>query len=293
MHRLLIAALAAIALTACGGGDDGEPGPMGPPGPPGPQGEQGQPGAAGPVGPQGPAGPPAVVPPVTPPVVPPVTPPVVPPPVAGLTAVWSEDWTATTVGGWVRFPLLACGPIDKTDPDVPETASFNPSGAAWANSSGWSAKDGKFVINGFGAGYALSHQTFDRRKVLQISAKVDVSPANGSWVGLTLIHNETDYREIAVEWYEDGLWLEVYAPCWAKQRIAKVAAGARDLTLTYEPGVGWRYVVDGVELYFEPIGNLGAELVGDPRAGIYWNNHRDRWGPVNATVGAVTVLAGQ
>ncbi len=196
--------LVAALLAACGGGDDGEPGP------PGPRGEQGPPGVAGPVGPQGlagPAGPPGVVPPVTPPVVPPVTPPVMPPPVAGLKPVWSEDWTAPTVSGWVRFPALQCGLIDKTDPDVVEVASFNPFGAAWANSAGWSIEGGKFVIGGFGAGYALSHQTFDRRKVLQIRAEVDVSPANGSWVGLTLIHNETDYREIALEWYEDGLWL--------------------------------------------------------------------------------------
>jgi hypothetical protein len=179
--------------------------------------------------------------------------------------------------------------VDKSDPDIAEVSQFNPQSATWTGAAGQRFGNGSFQISSLGSGYALAFQTFDRTKPLQAKAVVDILPAEGSWVGLTLIHNETDYREISLEWYADGLYVEVYAPCWAKQRVAKVSPGGRELVLTYEPAKGWRYAVDGVEVYFEPIDNLNAELVGDPRVGIFWKNHKDRFGPVNATVGPVTV----
>ena len=204
---------------------------------------------------------------------------------------WTEEWQTTVFGGWVRHSLLRCE-FGDPDPNLPRTQEFNPFGATWSHfgSSGASAwiEGGKLQINGYTAGAVLGWPTFDHTKPIRVSAVVDVEQSRGSWVGITLIQDETDYREIALEWYADGLWVELYAPCFS-QRLARVDHGPRELTLEYLPSEGWRYLVDDQLIYFEPMSNLGAGLVGDPRVGIYWHVHKGGPVPVRASVGFVQV----
>lgn len=214
--------------------------------------------------------------------------------VIGGSACWSpvmsEDWSAPVFGGWVRHAVLRCaGPAD---PDFPRGREFQPAGATWSHfgsSAGSAWPDaGKLRIKAYSAGAVLAWPTFDHTRPTRVSAAVDVAQADGAWVGLTLIQDESDYREIALEWHGDQLWVELYAPCYAK-RLERVEPGPRVLTLEYVPDQGWWYVVDGDDVHFEPITNLGAALVGPPRVGIYWHVHRQRPGPVEATVGPVVV----
>lgn len=258
MIRFAVVLALALLLTACGGGGEGGP---------------------------------TVPTPQQPPREVVQEPPVVPPEPALWEAVWSEDWSAPVFGGWVRHTILSCQ-FGDPDPDRLRGREFRGADATWSYFSSTAASawpdSGVLRIKGYSAGAILGWPTFDRTRQLRLTAVVDLVQSEASWVGLTLIQDESDYREIALEWYGDGLWVELYAPCYA-QRLARVEPGPRQLTLQYEPGVGWRYIVDDVEVHFEPMNHRNAQLAGDPRAGIYWHVHRRQAGPVEATVGPLKV----
>jgi hypothetical protein len=207
--------------------------------------------------------------------------------------IWREDWTAAIFDGYVRHSLLRCaGQPD--DPNVLRGRERFAPGATWAHfgSSPLIARpvDGHLRIVGYTSGAVLARKTFDPARPLRVSAAIELEQAEGAWVGLTLIQDESDYREISLRWEDGRLFVDLYAPCFL-QRLVEVEPGARHLALEHLPGEGWRYVVDGAEVHFEVIGHRGAELVGRPRVGVYWTTHKGGAGPVRATVGPVTVYA--
>jgi hypothetical protein len=209
--------------------------------------------------------------------------------------LWREDWTTTVFGGYVRHNLLRCNG-QQADPNLPRGREAQLRGSTWSffGSGGnvfW-IEGGALRVNAQGAGAVLGWQTFDHTKPLRVEAPVTLEQREGAWIGLTLIQDESDYREISLQWDRGRLYVELYAPCYAK-RLAEVEPGERLLSLAYDPAAGWTYSVDQSVVHFEPIDNLGATLVGSARVGIYAHVHQTlpgvSLGPAVATVGAVTV----
>ncbi|WP_206689925.1 hypothetical protein, partial [Streptococcus pseudopneumoniae] len=80
----------------------------------------------------------------------------------------------------------------------------------------------------------------DPAQPLRLSGVVDLTPDRGAWLGLTLIQDESDYRELAL--YEAGgeLRAGVWAPCFI-EHLGPVAPGPRALSLEYHPVNGWTF----------------------------------------------------
>lgn len=214
--------------------------------------------------------------------------------------LWREDWAAPRLSGWVRHNPPGCAGQLGDNSILSGPANIPP--GAWASIgrvSGVTFASGLLSIDDTQAagGWALlSEATFDHAKPLRLTGVVDLAPDAGAWLGLTLIQDESDYREIAL--YESGGSLRVglWAPCYV-QDLAAVPSGPRALALTWHPTDGWAFEVDGVTIHREPIDHAGAALVGRPRVGVYAVNigaesRRLSSGRLRATVGPLRVSTG-
>lgn len=213
-------------------------------------------------------------------------------------AIWAEDWRAPVLGGWVQHNAIRCG--GQADPDQVAPGSFS-AGATWSpfgQVEGLSFTSSGFTVDDtqHGAGWALlSHQAHDHRKPLRLAGVLQLQPDPGAWLGLTLIGDESDYRELAL--YESGGQLRVglWAPCYWRD-LQAVGPGPRRLALAWTPGSGWAYELDGKVIATEAADHLGAALVQPARAGLYVVNigaesGRLPSGRIRATVGPLTIEA--
>jgi hypothetical protein len=217
---------------------------------------------------------------------------------------WSERWTVTpAIGIEIDHPQPDCKG-SRADPDVPPYDAFtgvDPNGAQWATIGaveGWSAGSGRLRVtsNQFNGGWALnSYASFDAQRPLRLSGTIALQPDRGAWIGLALIVDEADYREIAL--YEQGgaLHAGIWAPCYIRP-LAPVAAGERRVTLEYTPPpaeICWRFYVDQTLLAEERCDRDGAPLRARPRVGLYVVNllgeSLGSAGVVRAELGALTV----
>lgn len=218
--------------------------------------------------------------------------------------VWIEPWDALHMGGWIRHSLLQCAG-GAADTDQAPGSFFGAPGARWAAFGGvigtLRAADGVLTIDSHqgGAGYALlSWPNWTHLRPVAVEAVIDLQPDSGAWLGLTLIADESDYRELAL--YEAGGRLKagVWHPCVVQPDLAHVQPGPRRLRIEYTPppaDICWRHYVDGVLISQEHCDNPGAPLVSPPRVGIYIVNSargpdgRKSGGYVRATVGPIVV----
>lgn len=223
-----------------------------------------------------------------------------PPPSPAWVDLWREDWAAPALGGWVRHNTANCqgGQADQSL----RAGASNVAPGAWADFgrvNGRTFAQGALRIDDTqtAGGWAmLGGTTFDPDTPLRLTGLVDLQPDDGAWLGLTLIQDESDYREIAL--YEDrgALRVGLWAPCYVRD-LGPVALGPRLLALEYRPGDAWLYRVDGVLLHTELVGYMGAALIGRPRVGIYAVNigaesRRLSFGRLRATIGPLAVSTG-
>lgn len=247
------------------------------------------------------AAPQAVQAPAQPPMAEPAAPEVITPGGTGWRQVWGETWQTFAPGGWVRHSLLNCNG-GTVDPDKAPENSFA-AGAAWSvfgNVMGsLDVRDGALHIDSHqhAGGYALlSGRIWPTDRPLAVQATVQLRPDPGAWLGLTLIADETDYRELAL--YEVGgrISAGVWHPCKIDWGVAAdLQDGPRTLRLEYTPAgpVCWRHYVDGTLVASERCSVPGAPLVNPARVGLYVVNLRAEGlrvpGLVRATVGPVVV----
>lgn len=296
--RLMLAALLVVwcalivlILAACGGGVQSPAQPAPPVAVVSPPAS-----STGPVAP-------VIVPPVTPPASAPLPDIVTPDGGKGWKQAWLEPWAAPlALGGWVRHSSLHCnGGV--VDPDLAPEGSF--AAGVWSAYNGpignLHAHAGQLHIDSFqhAGGYALlTTKTWPIDRSLAVQATVDLQPDNGAWIGLTLIADETDYRELAL--YTDyatagRISAGVWHPCLVEWGIGTWQPGPRTLRLEYTPGapVCWRHYVDGALLSTERCDVPGAPLVNPARVGVYIVNllaeGQRMPGRVRATVGPITV----
>lgn len=187
-------------------------------------------------------------------------------------AVWTEDWSAVVFDGVFSPGILQCAG-SPADPELPPGRIVQPPEATWVrfgNADGAVPQYGYLMIDSWlKPAYAvLSWQTFDHTKPLRLSGTVDLTPDPGTWLGLTLLHSENDYREIVIREDNGKLFAFLYAPCYL-QRLVEVPLGERKLEIEYDPKKGWDYIVDDVVIFSEPLDYNGARLTGDVRVGIY------------------------
>lgn len=118
----------------------------------------------------------------------------------------------------------------------------------------------------------------------------EVDPRPGSFVGVSLINNENDYREIAFNWYHpDKLGVFLYAPC-RLQLLQDISPGKHTLAITHI-ATGWEYLVDGVVVHFEPH-TPDSILLKNPRVGIYIVNEKKDGSVVSGNLYNVKVTQG-
>lgn len=217
---------------------------------------------------------------------------------------WREPWYDLVLGGRVRHSVLNCaGGV--ADPDQPPKAVFA-NGAAWSAPVGVigtaQTRDGALHIDSpqQAGGYALlSGRTWPTDRPLAVQATVTLQPDPGAWLGLALIADETDYRELAL--YEVGgrISAGVWHPCKVDWGLGTWSPGPRTLRLEYTPGadICWRHYVDGVLVVAERCSVPGAPLINPARVGLYVVNLRAEGqripGLVRATVGPVVVEGGR
>lgn len=245
-----------------------------------------------------PQAPPVVAEPEQPVVLPPATPVVRPEWKPTYTFTWTED---TTFGGWVRHSGLQCnGSI--VDPDK-ELEGVSSNVADWAFLGDVQGtigiRDGFLHISSYQhtAGFAiLSHKTWPTDKPLAITTMVSLEPDSYSWLGFTLIADETDYRELAVYERDGQLKVGVWKPCVVEYDVALVSKNTHTLRLEYTPPPAetcWKHYVDNVLVSEERCDNPGAPLINKARVGIYVVNLLAEGqripGYVRAVVGPVVV----
>jgi hypothetical protein len=209
--------------------------------------------------------------------------------------VWEESWAGTVFGGYVRHTALRCAG-QKADTEQPRGREVRTTGATWSYFSSGGASfwpdGGVLRFSTYTPGAILAWETFEPSEPLRVEAPVFLEKREGAWVGITLIQDESDYREISLQWDKGKLFVELYAPCYS-QRLVEVSEGVRNLALEYDKHSGWTYEVDGEKVHFEPIDNLGARLIGKPRVGVYAAVHNTlpgaNLGPAAGTVGAIVV----
>lgn len=286
-------AVFAVVLVACGGYVATADAPVVPP-------ESAPPVAVLPPTPE-PVSPPASAPEpivlITEPIVLTPEPIVLPPPSPAWVELWREDWSAPVIGGWVRHNGANCQGGQSDQSLLAGVSNVAP--GAWADFgpvAGRTFASGAMRIDDTqrtGGWAMLNGTTFDHTEPVRLTGLVDLTPDDGAWLGLTLIQDESDYREIAL--YEDrgALRVGLWAPCYVRD-LGAVVLGPRLLGLEYRPGVAWLYSLDGVLLHTEPVDFMGAALIGRPRVGIYAVNigaesKRLSSGRLRATVGPLSV----
>lgn len=216
---------------------------------------------------------------------------------------WSERWSALSLGAEIDHPQPDCKG-STADPDVPVYDAFvglDPTAATWARIgpvNGLSVGGGSLRVTNLqrDTGWALnSYRSFDHTRPLRLSGTVDLQIDRSAWVGLALIVDEADYREIAI--YEQGgsLHAGIWAPCHSRP-LAPVATGPRRITLEYTPppaAICWRYFVDNMLLAEERCDSDEAPLRAPVRAGLYFVNmiteSLSQEGSVRAEVGPLIV----
>lgn len=219
-------------------------------------------------------------------------------------AVWREPWYDLVLGGWVRHSALDCAG-GAADPDRPPESAFS-TGAAWSVFGGvigtLQTRDGALHIDSpqHGGGYALlSGRTWPTDRPLAVQATVTLQPDPGAWLGLALIADETDYRELSLYEWDGHIHAGVWHPCTIDWGLGTWSPGPRTLRLEYTPGadICWRHYVDGVLVVAERCSVPGAPLINPARVGLYVVNLRAEGqripGLVRATVGPVVVEGGR
>lgn len=215
--------------------------------------------------------------------------------------VYRFEWTAsTTFGGWVGHNMLQCdGP---TDPDKRAGGTSGPV-ADWAVLGSvvgtLQVKDGLLLINSYQHtnGYALlSHKVWDNTKPMAISTTVKVEADVNAWLGITIIADETDYRELAVYEWNGSMLVGVWKPCTIEHSVGVLTSNTHSIRIEYTPppsDVCWTHYVDGNIVSTEKCSVLGSPLVGPARVGIYVVNlqaeSKNIPGYVRATVGPIVV----
>jgi len=276
--RVRAVAVAVLGLGACGGGQ--------PPATPVPT----------------PASVASAPPPQVPVVPPPAPEPVVTPPAERRALLWEELWSAPKLGGYYRDDNYPGCRGALTDPDVGFSGSV-----LWGNDwalineplakSSVSFRDGNMYVDSLQAamGFAmLSAARFDNTKKLVLETSVLLQHDQGSWLGVTFINGEGDYRELAVYW-DGAVRVGIWRPCELTRLPAAVVQDeAITLRLEYRPNIGWKFYADNVLVHEESIEYLNAALVGPPAVGLYIVNvgaesRQQSSGYVRAVVGPVRV----
>lgn len=150
-----------------------------------------------------------------------------------------------------------------------------------------------------GGGYALlSGRIWPVTQPLAVQTWVDLRPDPYAWLGVTLIADESDFRELALYERDGGLYAGVWSPCSIAWGVAAVAPGPRRLRIEYTPPpavVCWRHYVDGLLVHSERCDAPGAPLANRARVGLYIVNlgaeGPGRVGPgwVRAELGPITL----
>lgn len=216
---------------------------------------------------------------------------------------WSERWAALSLGAEIDHPQPDCKG-STADPDVPVYDAFaglDPSAATWARIgpvNGLAAGGGQLRVSNLlrDTGWALnSYRSFDPTRPIRLSGTVDLQVDAGAWVGLALIVDEADYREIVVYEQNGSLRAGIWAPCHIRP-LVPVATGPRRIRLEYTPPpalICWRYFIDDALLAEERCDSDGAPLRAPARAGLYIVNTitevLSQQGSVRAEVGPLLV----
>lgn len=231
----------------------------------------------------------------TPPVVtePVQQPPVVsPPPVTPVvrSVVWKETFdNVLATDGFRRPNGLRCNG-GLVDSDIlseygPRWGDYTLGGATGG------VENGKFVVKNtylkYG-GFLLSNESWDKSRKPLAEANVVVHPIEGNWLGLTLLQDENDYREIVLTYTMSTWYVALYAPCYATI-IGTVDKGNVKLGLLYDEEVGWTYLVDDKVFATEDISYRNAKLVANPAVGLYFLNNAPDGGPVHVEVEDVSI----
>lgn len=210
-----------------------------------------------------------------------------------------ESWESIQVGGNVGFFHLQCDK-GKTDPNNLSNGVTTSPGSSWAPIGraigDLSVKDGALQIYSVQpkGGYALLNpKQFPKDTPVVVETTIDLKDHPGAWIGLALIQEESDYRELSFRWSNGTMSSMLYAPCFLEV-IREEKPGPKKVKIIYQPSTGFEFYVDGILIYFEPITNNGAEFVGPFYLGIYVVNVEAEAGLISpgiveATVGEIVV----
>lgn len=226
-----------------------------------------------------------------------------PPPAVTWRHVWTEDWQQLNVGGWQRIEQRQA-PAGMDDPGAGLWSWFGVPANGWSmigDRGHVAASAGILSISSpqtVGQGVALlSQRRFQRAKGVHATCSVELMPAPGAWVGLTLYVGEGNYREIGLAWMDGRLVATLHAPRYYQVLDASPGPGGHRLGIEYLPGGGWRLLLDEVVIYTEAPGYRNNALQADPCVAIFAVNleveaKRMEKGEVVARVGPVVVYEG-
>lgn len=236
---------------------------------------------------------------------PPIQPPPLPPPAATQwREVWTEPWQQLLVGGWTRIEAKTAPPESLDDPGVGAWSGFGVPVGGWSmvgDRTHLDASAGLLRVRSpqhLGRGlYLLSQRRFDKGRPIHATAAVELLPAPGAWVGLTLYCGEGNYREIGLAWMSGNLVATLHTPRYFEALSGPLTPGGRRLAIEYLPDAGWRLLLDEAVIYREAIGYRGNALQADPVVGLFAVNldveaRRLEAGRVDANIGPVVVYQG-
>ncbi len=120
-------------------------------------------------------------------------------------------------------------------------------------------------------GWALiSKQTFARTGRIVVEADFTITAAGpGGFAGLALITGEGDYREISIRHENSKFFIKRNTPL-RETVLARVTRRTSRLRIEYDPGTGFRYLVNGRVAGREAIDHEAAGFVADPSVGLYF-----------------------
>lgn len=144
----------------------------------------------------------------------------------------------------------------------------------------------------YAEGFALlSKERFELGEKLTATLDADLAPVHGSFIGVSLINNENDYREVALnQYYPDKLGVFLYAPC-RLQLLKDVPLNGRYVLSISHTASGWEYLVNGEVIHFEPH-TPDSILLKNPRVGIYIVNEKKDGSIVSGNLYDVKVTQG-